>query len=159
NDKEARNVVIEHPARDGWKFLDGIKPEETAESVHRFLVKVEPDTTAKLEVGEYHPLDTTLILSNITSDDILMYSRQRALKPEIEDAFRKILNQKNQIAGIDQQIRLREQEVSNIGSDQARVRENMKALKGSSEEKSLLQRYASQLNSQENRLASLHKEA
>lgn len=45
-----------------------------------------------------------------------------------------------------------------IGSDQARVRENMKALKGSAEEKALLQRYAQQLNQQEDRLATLRKE-
>ena len=34
----------------------------------------------------------------------------------------------------------------------------MKALKGSSEEKALLQRYVGQLDSQENRLAALRKE-
>ena len=121
-------------------------------------MKVDPSTTAKLDVAEYHPLETTIVLSNLTSDDILMYSRQRVLKPEIEDAFRNILNQKNQIAGIDQQIRLREQEVSNISNDQARVRENMKALKGSAEEKTLLQRYASQMNAQEDRLIALRSE-
>ncbi len=34
----------------------------------------------------------------------------------------------------------------------------MKALKGSAEEKALLQRYTQQLNEQENRLEALHKE-
>ena len=158
-DKEIHNVVIEHPVRDGWKFLDTTpKPEETSESLHRFLVKVDPNSTAKLDVAEFHPLETTLVLSNLTSDDVILYSRQRVLKPEIEDVFRKILDQKNQVAGIDQQIRLREQEVSNISSDQARVRENMKALKGSAEEKSLVQRYATQMNQQEDRLIALRTE-
>ena len=159
SDKEIHNVVIEHPVRPGWKFLDNTpKPEETAETLHRFLVKVEPNSTAKLDVAEFHPLETTIVLSNLTSDDVILYSRQRVLKPEIEDAFRKILDQKNQLAGIDQQIRLREQEVSNISSDQARVRENMKALKGSAEEKSLVQRYATQMNQQEDRLIALRTE-
>lgn len=159
SDKEIHNVVIEHPVRPGWEFLNTTpKPEETSESLHRFLVKVEPNSTAKLEVAEYHPLESTLVLSNLTSDDVLLYSRQRVLKPEIEDAFRKILQQKNQVAGIDQQIRLREQEVANISSDQARVRENMKALKGSAEEKSLVQRYATQMNQQEDRLIALRTE-
>ena len=157
-DKQARNVVIEHPARSGWKFVDGTKPEESAESLHRFLVKVEPNSTAKLEIAEYHPLETQLLLSNLTSDDVLLYSRQRVLNPQVEEQFRNILEQKNQIAGFEQQVRLREQEMNNISSDQARVRENMKALKGSAEEKALLQRYATQLNSQEDRLATLRKE-
>ena len=43
-------------------------------------------------------------------------------------------------------------------ADQNRIRENMKALKGSSEEKALLQRYVGQLDSQENRLALIRKE-
>lgn len=40
---------------------------------------------------------------------------------------------------------------------QARLRENMKALKGSTEEKLLLQRYAKQLDDQETQLAGLRK--
>ena len=39
-----------------------------------------------------------------------------------------------------------------------RLRENMKALKGSSEEKLLVQRYTQQLNDQETRLEKLGKE-
>jgi len=46
-----------------------------------------------------------------------------------------------------------------IFDDQQRLRENMKALKGSAEEKALLQRYTQQLNEQENRLDSLRKES
>jgi SMC interacting uncharacterized protein involved in chromosome segregation len=46
-----------------------------------------------------------------------------------------------------------------IATDQNRIRENMKALKGSSEEKALLQRYVGQLDSQESHLASLRKES
>jgi hypothetical protein len=45
-----------------------------------------------------------------------------------------------------------------INTDQARIRENMKALRGSIEEKALLARYTHQLNSQEDRLTLLHKE-
>ncbi len=52
----------------------------------------------------------------------------------------------------------RKRESDQIAADQARIRENMKALKGSSEEKALLQRYVGQLDSQESRLAALRKE-
>lgn len=38
------------------------------------------------------------------------------------------------------------------------MRENMKALKGTSEERELLQRYTRQLNSQEDRLSTLQRE-
>ena len=46
-------------------------------------------------------------------------------------------------------------QIAEIDRDQERVRENMKALRGSAEEKALTQRYTQELNDQEDRLASL----
>jgi len=48
--------------------------------------------------------------------------------------------------------------MSGIAEDQQRVRENLKALKGSSEEKALVERYARELNDQEDRVQSLQHE-
>ena len=45
-----------------------------------------------------------------------------------------------------------------IDKDQGRLRENMKALKGSAEERALIQRYIRELDSQEDKLAALRKE-
>jgi chromosome segregation ATPase len=72
--------------------------------------------------------------------------------------LRKVIDKKNEIAGVDQEIRSRQAEMESIDHDQARLRENMKALKGSAEEKTLLQRYTKQLDGQEDRLAELQKE-
>jgi predicted nucleic acid-binding Zn-ribbon protein len=76
----------------------------------------------------------------------------------MQDIFRRVLDQKNKVSDLSAQINLRQQELDAITKDQARVRENMKALKGSAEEKALLQRYAHQLDSQEDRLSTLTKE-
>ena len=79
---------------------------------------------------------------------------QKTIPSTIEQAFRRILNKKNAIAEVDNQSRTKQQEIDAIVSDQTRLRENMKALKGSPEEKALLQRYTHQLDSQEDQLAS-----
>ena len=76
----------------------------------------------------------------------------------MQEAFRRVLEQKNKVDSLGTQIRTRQHEVETITKDQARLRENMKALKGSAEEKALLQRYAHQLDSQEDRLNALAKE-
>ena len=76
----------------------------------------------------------------------------------MQDAFDRILKQKEKIAAISTQIADRKRESDQISLDQNRIRENMKALKGSSEEKSLIQRYVGQLDSQESRLVTLRKE-
>ena len=77
----------------------------------------------------------------------------------MQDAFNRILKQKLLIGQIESQVADRKHEADQIAADQSRVRENMKALKGSSEEKALLQRYVGQLDSQENRIAALRKES
>jgi predicted nucleic acid-binding Zn-ribbon protein len=80
------------------------------------------------------------------------------MTPELQASFRKVLDQKNQINKLQVETEARQKELSAINTDQARIRENMKALKGSVEEKALLARYTHQLNSQEDRLSLLHKE-
>ena len=76
----------------------------------------------------------------------------------MEAALRRIVGQKNVVAGFSAQINQRNSQIQKIFEDQQRLRENMKALKGSAEEKALLQRYTAQLNDQETRLDSLRKE-
>ena len=73
--------------------------------------------------------------------------------------LRKVLAKKFDIFNVDQDLTSVQQEMELIDKDQSRLRENMKALKGSPEEKALLQRYTKQLDGQEDRLAALQKEA
>ncbi len=77
----------------------------------------------------------------------------------MQQAFDRILKQKEKVDEISTHISQLKSGGDQIATDQNRIRENMKALKGSSEEKALLQRYVGQLDSQESRLASLRKES
>ena len=70
-----------------------------------------------------------------------------------------IVEQKNKIAEVAAQIQSLDDEKSGIYDDQQRLRENLKALKGSQEERALTQRYTQQLNDQENRLAEIDKQS
>ena len=154
-----KNVVIEHPARDGWKFLGDLKPEESTADYHRFRVKIAAGATESLKVAEFHPDETTYALTNLTGDQFLLFSQGRQLNPQLEQAMQQILSKKNEISQVEVQLNQRRQEIERINRDQQRLRENMKALKGSAEEKTLTQRYVTQLNQQEDRLAELNKQA
>jgi hypothetical protein len=158
SDTTPRVVVIEHPARDGWKFANDAKPEESTASFHRFRVNVDPSKTGTLVVEEFHPEETTYALSNLNSDQILLFTQQKALKPALEAAFNKVMTKKAELTEVQTQLSARRLETQRISGEQARLRENMKALKGSSEEKALLQRYVQNLNQQEDRLAVLNRE-
>ena len=158
SDTQPRNVVIEHPARDGWKLAEGAKPEETTVSFLRFRVSVPSGQTQELKIEEYTPDQSVFQLSNLDDKEVALISEQKTVPPDLQAAFRRILAKKNEIGVLETQINTREREVEAINKDQGRVRENMKALKGSAEEKSLVQRYTRQLESQEDRLAVLQRE-
>jgi chromosome segregation ATPase len=151
-------VVIEHPVREGWKLVEANKPEETSATHYRFRVVVDPNKTNELNVEEFHTDTTSSALTDLTDDQVQVLIAENNITPELQAAFHRVLDQKNKISDLQAQINLREKELNEINRDQARIRENMKALKGSTEEKALLQRYTRQLDSQEDRLSSLHKE-
>ena len=155
SDTNTREVVVEHPVRQDWKLVDGLKPEETTASFYRFIVKVEANATAKLEVKEFRPDTSTVALSTLTPEQVSLFVTQRTITPDLEQAMRRILLKKAEIGGLETDMRVRQQEVESITADQGRVRENMKALKGTPEEKALVQRYTHQLDSQEDRLTAL----
>jgi hypothetical protein len=158
-DTSPRTVVIEHPARSGWKLTDDDeKPAESSASFHRFRLTVQPRETATLQVKEYRPITNSYQLSNVTDDQIKFFLSQKMINPAIEQALRKVITQKNSIAALEADVSSRKAKISGISEDQQRVRENMKALKGSAEEKTLVARYVHELNEQEDRVQSLHHE-
>ncbi len=72
-DTAARTVVIEHPARAGWKLTDDETPAETSASFHRFRMAVEPHKTASLTVKEFRPMTKSYAITNISDQDIKMF--------------------------------------------------------------------------------------
>ncbi|HSM86806.1 MAG TPA: DUF4139 domain-containing protein, partial [Candidatus Limnocylindrales bacterium] len=157
-DTQQREVIIEHPVRNGWKLADGLKPEETTASYYRFKVNVAPGKSAELKVDEFQPLETRIALSSLTSDQVKLWFNERSLEPALEQALQKIIAQKNELAEFERQIQNRQSQINSITQDQQRLRENMKALKGSAEEKALVQRYTREMNDQEDKLQSVRAE-
>jgi hypothetical protein len=157
-DTSGRTVIVEHPVRRGYELRGDVHPDETTADWMRFRLHVDPKQTATLVVEEARPLETTYQLTNIDDQQVELFVRQRSIDKAIEEALRKILAQKAAIAELDSQKDERNEEMTKIFDDQQRLRENMKALKGSPEEKALLQRYTQQLNEQETRLETLRKE-
>jgi hypothetical protein len=159
-DTEPRQVVVEYPAEDGWKLSPGTaQPEESTESYHRFRVPVDAGKTAELTVEAIHPDESRVELTNLDEDLVAVLTQQKRMTPSLQQAFDSVLKQKVKVDEISNQIADRKRESDQITADQGRIRENMKALKGSSEERALLQRYVSQLDSQESRLVALRKES
>jgi hypothetical protein len=157
-DSEPRVLVVEHPARAGWTVGGTMTPAETTASAHRFRVPVAPRTTATIAVEETHPIQTQVSIRAITEEQVALLVQARAIDAAMEQALGEVITRRVEVARLDGEIGAREREIQQIARDQERVRENMKSLKGSSEERQLLQRYVRQLDEQENRLAAVRTE-
>jgi hypothetical protein len=153
-----RTVIIEHPVRIGYDLRNDVKPAETTSDWMRFRVQVPSKQTVTFVVEEGRPIVNTVQISNVTKEQVDLFVLQQSIDRTIEEALRKVLAQKEVVADLEGRHSTLEDESQTIFDDQQRVRENMKSLKGSAEEKALLQRYARQLDEQENRLEALRKE-
>lgn len=157
-DTAPRTVIVEHPVRRGYELRGDIKPIETTADWMRFRVPVESKQTATLVVDEARSQTHSFVVGNLGAQNLELFVRQKSIDKSLEDALRKVLAQKAAIGDLTARKNLREAETSKIFDDQQRLRENMKALRGSVEEKALLQRYTQQLNEQETQLAALRKD-
>jgi hypothetical protein len=157
-DNAARTLVIEHPARAEWSLAKGAKePEEKAPGIYRFRLEVAAKATASLPVEEIRTLATNYVVSDLDADQIELFVKQGTINGEMAQALKKIMDQKAVVAKLEQEMEDRQKDIDRIVEDQGRLRENMKALRGSAEEKALLQRYTKQLDDQETQLEALRK--
>ncbi len=157
-DDAARSVIIEHLARTDAALAKGTKePEERAPGVYRFKLDVPGKSTASLPVEEIRVLQSNYEIANLGDDQIAVFSKNGTITPDMAQALQKISAQKAVVSKLEEGMEDRQKDIDRIVEDQGRLRENMKALKGSSEEKALLQRYTKQLDQQETQLESLRK--
>jgi len=109
-------------------------------------------------VDEARPIEARYTLTDINGPLVATFVQQRSIDKSVEEALRKVLAQKAVIDDLTARSEARDGEMDKIFDDQKRLRENLKALKGSPEEKALVQRYTQQLDRQETRLETLRKE-
>jgi hypothetical protein len=158
DDAGPRDVVVEHPVRAGWTLTSTVKPAESSATAHRFRVAVAPKSTATLTVAEMRPIDSQVAVSSISDDQIAIILRGGNVAAGIEPQLRVVAAKSREVGDVQRRIHDRQAEAGRITGDQARVRENLKALKGSDAEKALTERYTRQLSTQEDRLDVVRRE-
>jgi hypothetical protein len=156
---ESKTVWIEHGRRPDWTIREGATaPDESSESFHRFRVAVAANSTAKLPVVEWYPQETRYEITNLDRDTLDLFLSQRLLSPEMQGALEKTLSLRAAIADLDHRSRRLETEKKSVFDNQARLRENLKALRGTAEEASLRSRYIQQLQAEEDRVVEIDAE-
>jgi len=158
-DTTPRTVIVEHPVRTGYSLRGDAKPEETTAQWMRFRVEVGSKQTETLKVEEARPLEASFQISMLNKDQVALFVKERSISPTVEEALRGVFRQSDAVESLEAQHQEREDEIRKIYDDQQRIRENLKALTDSANEKALVQRYTKQLDDQENRLDALRRES
>jgi hypothetical protein len=158
-DTTPRTVIVEHPVRTGYSLRGDARPEETTAQWMRFRVEVGSKQTATLKVEEARPQEASFEISMLDKDQVALFVKERSISPAVEEALRGVFSQSSAVESLEAQHREREDEIRKIYDDQQRIRENLKALTDSANEKALVQRYTKQLDDQENRLDALRRES
>jgi hypothetical protein len=157
-DSAARTLIVEHALRPGWSVGADPVPAETSATSARYRLTLPPKQEATLTVSERHAGDVTYRLLDVDERAIAVLIRGGINEAALRRALQPLTDKRAELAAAEARLAGITTEIAEIGRDQERVRENMKALRGSGEEKALTERYTRELNAQEDRLAALRDE-
>jgi hypothetical protein len=153
-DQKAKVLIIEHPARSGYQLID-LKPAETTANAWRFEVKLAAGAVEKFPVTEERVFDSTYAVANLTPDVLAAYIQNKALGEAARAQLEKIARQKRLISDADSSGTRAQQEINDLATDQARLRQNIDSLNRVAGQQEQVQQYARQLAAQETQLAGL----
>lgn len=156
---ETRTVIVEVPRLRGWDLDSDPSPEETTADLYRFHVDAKPGETVRLHVGQRHTLSTKFALLTTNQQQLEALLTQQGDAANLRTTLQPVFDARRRLDDLDARILVNTSETNRILSDQDRLRKNLEALKGSTEERALARRYTTELNTQEDRIATLRQEA
>ncbi|MFX0095522.1 MAG: hypothetical protein ACFFBD_27545, partial [Candidatus Hodarchaeota archaeon] len=111
----------------------------------------------KFIVQEKRRVSSSINVRNITRQNFEYYINQKYFPENIIKLIEEILSKNDHIAQLEEEISIKESEISAVFNDQQRIRENLKAFGESAEERKLKERFIAKLNTQEDFLESTRK--
>jgi hypothetical protein len=152
---QKRIVLVEHPFRPDWRLVDTPKPVERTPSVYRFQVAVAPAKSERLVVTEERLISESVGLVNADLNMLLLDSHNAAISPKVKAALEKVVGMRNALADLQRRKGQVEQQITDITTEQTRIRDNMKVLQQTSD---LYNRYLKELYRQETQMGGLHEQ-
>jgi carboxypeptidase family protein len=154
-----RVVIIEHPVRQDWTLSDDTqKPDGRTSRFYRFRIPLAAHQKVELPVTERRVLMETYTLTNFTRQDLELFIARNYIDAATRVTLEKIIDLRSRMASAQERANTIDEEVEEIGKDQERLRDNIKALTATAEAKQLISRYVAKADTQETRLEQLNKE-
>ncbi len=158
NADSGREVVIEHPLRNGWDLVSPASPEEKSSDWFRFRTRVDSKKTASLEVREERTVSQRIALDSITENELRVWISGAEMDSNTREKLAPLVAQVREISESRGRINSLNAEKERIYASQERLRQNLSSLGSSAAEAGLRQRYVTQMEEQENRLLDLERD-
>ncbi len=149
---KAKVVLIEHPMQQGWKLVDSPPPFETTGSMYRFKMNLPANKEASLVVKEEAVQGESVSVLPLDLNQLLIYTRTGEIPQDVRDALLKAIQLKQAALDVERQVAAASQHITEISTEQARIRENMKTVPQSGP---YYERLLSKLNDQESQIEKL----
>lgn len=153
-DSKAKTLIIEHPLAEEFQVLSD-KPSETTSTARRFEVKLGASATQTFPVLEERVQEEGVGIASLTPDVLVQYTANKHLSDTGRRDLEQIVDLKRQITANSSDAQLTTGKITNITSDEERVRHNLASLTAVSGQQELVQKYAGQLAQLEQQIATL----
>jgi hypothetical protein len=157
--KPSGDIIVEHPAREGWKLTSRLKPEETTANLHRFRIKAGLKSATEVSIEEIRLADNKYDLVSFSLNSVRYEYEDSKLGAVLEPLLRKVAEMRSAADGILLgTIPQKEQEMADIQSELATLRADIEMLRGNTESSPLLQRYLAEFTKGKTRVDELRTE-
>jgi hypothetical protein len=153
-----RNIVIEHPLRNGWNLVSPSSPEEKSGNYYRFKINMDQKAAISFTVQEERIVSQRISLDSITENEIRVWMSGADMDDKTREKLAPLVSLARNIAESSKRIRSFDSTKVSIYGSQNRVRQNLSALGSSAAEAGLRQRYVNQMEEQEDQLAGLDRQ-
>lgn len=151
-------VYLDHPFQYNVRE-DTPEPAEITESFWRFKLDAAAKKNTEFAVKEVSEEYESVEIPSIARTSILQMVKEKLISKKTQGELEKIADKVQGIRRIEEEIAKKEREEAKIDHGQKRLRDNLKALGGSTEENKLRQKYVASLSREEERIEQLRGEA
>jgi hypothetical protein len=151
-----KTLVVEHPRASGFTLTDPASAEETTDDLFRFERALPAGKGLRLTVKGSTMEHQQVQLFDAAGPGLAVYASAAVLPAPVRKAVAEVVRMKGLMTDLERQVNERKAQVAALTAEQARIRENMKAV-GRGDE--YYDRLVKKLNEQETTIERLQAEA
>jgi hypothetical protein len=152
--EQERTLLIEHPVRHDFKLVD-CKPQETADDVYRFELKLPSGATKTLTVKEERLIDSVVSIASQSDEQIRLLLRETVASEAMKKGLQRAMDLRWAVEKTRREAPELKRQHDAIVEDQKRLRANLKEMPSTAK---AYKRYLEKFDQQETDIEKLQAE-